>query len=80
MGREPAAGAEAGGRKKGRGSNLRRGFIKEERKKVDVKRQEERGKGEGEVGAGCLSHSLSYTKVPSVPVIQETGVGLRAEE
>lgn len=46
VGREPAAGAEAGGRMKGR-SNLRRGFIKEERKKVDVKRQgkEEKVKG-----------------------------------
>lgn len=46
---------------------------------MDVRRQRKRGKGGGEIGGGHLSHSLSYTKVPSVPVIQEAGVGLRAE-
>lgn len=38
------------------------------------------GKGGGEVSGDYISHSLSYTKVPSVPVILETEVGLRVEE
>lgn len=73
VGREPAAGAEAGGRTKGRGRNLRGG-----KKKSGC--DEEGGKGGGEVGGGHLSHSLSYTKVQNVPVIPEAEVGLRAEE
>ena len=47
---------------------------------MDVKRQGKEEKVEGGVSGGYISHSLSYTKVPSVPVILETEVGLRAEE
>lgn len=50
------------------------------KKRVDTRRQEKEEKVEGEVGGGHLSHSLSYTKVPNVPVIPEAEVGLRAEE
>lgn len=61
-------------RMEGRGRNLRGG-----KKKGGCKEAEERRKGGGEIGGGHLSHSLSYTKVSSVPVIQEAGVGLRTE-
>lgn len=45
-----------------------------------MRRQGKEGKVEGEVGGGHLSHSLSYTKVPSVPVIPKAEVWLRGEE
>lgn len=68
-----------GGRMRGRGRNLRGGFIKEERNKVELKRQRREEKVEGEVSGGYLSHSLSYTKVPRVPVILETEAGLKSK-
>ena len=58
----------------GRGRNLREG-----KKKGGCKEAKERGKGGGGIGGGHLSHSLSYTKVPSVPVIQKAGGWGRAE-
>lgn len=76
VGKKPAAGAEAlAGGVEGRGRNLRGGG-----KNKDGRRQEKEEKVEGEVCGGHLSHSLSYTKVPNVPVIPQAEVGLRAEE
>lgn len=60
---------------KGQRGNLRGG-----KKKGGCEEARERGKGGVEVCGGHLSHSLSYTKVPSVPVMLEAEVGLRAEE
>lgn len=57
------------------------GEIWEEgKKKGECEEARERGKGGREVCGGHLSHSLSYTKVPSVPVIRAAEAGLRAEE
>ncbi len=63
--RGPAAGAEAWGTREGQREKSKRGRGK----KGGCEEARERGKGGGEVGGGHLSHSLSYTKVPSVPVI-----------
>lgn len=46
---------------------------------MDVKLRN-RGKGGREVSGGYLSHSLLYTKVPSVPVILETEAGLKSKD
>lgn len=51
MGKEPAAGAEVeGGCVKGRGRNMRGGFIKEGKKKSGCEEAGERGKGGGRWG------------------------------
>lgn len=64
---------------RGRGRNLRGGFIKKEGKKGGCEEAKERGKGGGEVSGGYLSHSLSYTKVPRLAVILETESGLKSK-
>lgn len=48
--------------------------------RVDIRKLATEEKSDGEGGGGHLSHSLSYTEVPSVPVIPEVEVSLRIEE
>lgn len=76
MGKKPAAGAEAWGTHRG----SREKSERRKEKRVDVRRQGKEEKVEGEVGGGHLSHSLSYTNVPSVLVIPKAEVCLRGEE
>lgn len=65
VGREPAAGAETGERTKGKARNLRGGFIAEERKKVDVKRQGKEEKVEGRL-VGVTYHIVYHIQKSQV--------------